>query len=93
MTNNFKLFNQAIWIKQKFRFLNILKTKCNSVQERVKYALSRTLLHLVFKIFKKINFTLIQSAELKFFSFFTNKGAHIFQKSNLLPQGLQIAEV
>ena len=40
-----KLFNQVLLINVKFfLFLNILKTKCNSVQERVKNALSRTLL-------------------------------------------------
>ena len=48
----------------KFFFLNILKTTHNSVRESVKNALSRTLLHLVFKIFKKKNFTLIKSAFL-----------------------------
>ena len=37
----------------KFFFLNILKTTCNSVRERVKNALSRTLLHLVLKKNKK----------------------------------------
>ena len=37
---------------KRFPFLNILKTNCNSVQERVKSALSHTLLHLVFKILK-----------------------------------------
>ena len=48
----------------KFFFLNILKTTHNSVRERVKNVLSRTLLHLVFKIFKKKYFTFIKSANL-----------------------------
>ena len=42
----------------------ILKTKCNSVRERAFFTLSCTLLYVVFKIFKKKNFTLIKSAFL-----------------------------
>ena len=37
----------------KFVFLNILKTKCNSVREREMFTLFHTLLHLVLKISKK----------------------------------------
>ena len=37
----------------KLFFLNILKTKCNSVRERAFFTLSRTLLHLVFEIYKQ----------------------------------------
>ena len=54
---NLKLIRKALVMNVKFFFLNILKTTHNSVQERVKNALSRTLLHLVIKIFKKKNFT------------------------------------
>ena len=54
----------------KFFFLNILKTTHNSVRESVKNALSRTLLHLVFKIFKKENFTIIKSVFFKRFEIF-----------------------
>ena len=53
----------------KFFFLNILKTTHNSVRESVKNALSRTLLHLVFKIFKKKNFTFIKSEFEKIWDF------------------------
>ena len=73
----------------KFFFLNILKTTHNSVRERVKNALSRTLLHLVFKIFKKKNFTFIKSAFLNNLRFFTNKCTHIFETSNFGPEGPQ----
>ena len=34
-----KLFDQELFINVKLKFLDILKTKCNSVQERVKNAL------------------------------------------------------
>ena len=45
----------------KFFFLNILKTKCNSVRKGVINALSCTLWCLVFIKFKKKNFTFIKS--------------------------------
>ena len=61
LVKNFKLFRKALLMNVKFFFLNILKTTHNSVWERVKNALSCTLLHLVFKIFKKKNFTFIKS--------------------------------
>ena len=58
----------------------ILKTKGNSVRERVKNTLSRTQLHLVFKILKKKNFTLIKSIKFnnliflqKMHTYFKNK--------------------
>ena len=40
---NLKLFYQLFLMNIKFYFLNIFKTKCNSVQERVKIAFSCTL--------------------------------------------------
>ena len=49
---NLKLFDPVLLINVKFFFLNILKTTHNSLRESVKNALSRTLLHLVFNIFK-----------------------------------------
>ena len=54
----------------KFFFLNILMTKCNSVQERAFFTLSRTLLHLVFKIFKKEKLHIHQNCFLKQFEIF-----------------------
>ena len=53
-----KLFTKALLISVKFFFLNILKTTHDRVRESVKNALSRTMLHLVLKIFKKKNFTI-----------------------------------
>ena len=73
----------------KFFFLNILKTTHNSVRERVKNALSRTLLHLVFKIFKKKNFTFIKSAFLNNLRFFTKKCTHLLKTINCETQGPQ----
>ena len=73
----------------KFFFLNILKTKCNSVRERAFFTLSRTLLCVVFKIFKKINFTLNKSAFLHNLRFFPNKCTHLLKTGNFGPQGPQ----
>ena len=72
-------------------FLNILKTTHNSVRERVKNALSRTLLHLVFKILKKKNFTFIKSAFLNNLRFFTNKCTHLLKIGNFGRHGPQNA--
>ena len=66
-------------------------TTHNSVRERVKNALSRTLLHLVIKIFKKKNLTFLKSAFLNNLRFFTNKCTHLLKTSNLGPQGPQNA--
>ena len=74
----------------KFFFLNILKTTHDRVQESVKNALSRTLLHLVFKIFKKKNFKFTNSAFVKNLIFFINKCTHLLKTSNFGPQGLQM---
>ena len=52
-----KLFNQVLLINVKFLFLNILKTKCNSVQERA----FLPFLTLSLQIFTKKKFTLIKS--------------------------------
>ena len=52
------------------------------VRESVKNALSCTLLHLVFKIFKKKNFTIIKSAYVNNLRFFTNKCTHFLKTSN-----------
>ena len=75
----------------KFIFLNILKTKCNSVQERAFFTLSCTLLCVVFKIFKMNNFTFIKSAFLNNLIFFTNEWKHLLKTSNLGSQGPQNA--
>ena len=72
-------------------FLNILKTKCISVRERVKNALSCSLLHLVFKVFKKKNFTFIKSAFGNNLRFFTNECTQILTTRNFGPQGPQNA--
>ena len=56
LVKNLKLTNKVLWINLKCIFLNILKTKCNSVQEKAIFTLSRTLLQLVFKIFKTDKF-------------------------------------
>ena len=64
----------------KFFFLNILKTKCNSVRERAFFNLSRTLLCVVFKIFKKKNFIFIKSAFLYNLIFFTNECTHLLKQ-------------
>ena len=48
--------------QREFKKNNCFYENVYSVRERVKNALSRTLLHLVFKIFKKKNFTFIKSA-------------------------------
>ena len=86
---NLKLFPKALLVIVKFFFLNILKTTHISVRESVKNALSGTLLHLVFKIFKKKNFTIIKSAFVNNLRFFTNECTHIFKTSNFGPQGPQ----
>ena len=75
----------------KFFFLNILKTTHDRVRESVKYALSHTLLHLVFKIFKKKNFAIIKSAFVNNLRCFTNECTHLLKTSNLGPQGPQKA--
>ena len=77
-------------INVKFFFLNILKTT-QCVRESVKNALYRTLLHLVFKIFKKKNFTIIKSAFVNNLIFFPNKCTHFLKTSKFLPQGPQNA--
>ena len=46
-------FDQFNFILLFFSLLTILKTKCNSVQERVNNAISRTPLHLVLKTYNK----------------------------------------
>ena len=57
----------------------------------VKNALSRTLLRLVFKLFKKKNFTFIKSAFVNNLRFFTNNYTHLLKRSNFGPQGPQNA--
>ena len=64
----------------KFFFLNILKTTHDRVRESVKNDLSRTLLHLVIKIFKNKNFTIIKSAFVNNLRFFTNKCRHFLKQ-------------
>ena len=71
---------KGLWMIVKFFFLNILKTTHNSVRESVKNALSRTLLHLVFKIFKNENFTMIKSGIFKQFEIF-HQPMHTFFKN------------
>ena len=66
----------------KFFFLNILKTKCNRVRERAFFTLSRTLSCVVFKIFKKKNFTFINSAFVNNLRFFINKCIHLLKTRN-----------
>ena len=61
-------------------FLNILKTTYDRVRESRKNALSRTLLHLVFKIFKKKNFAIIKIAFLNNLRFFTNECTHLLKQ-------------
>ena len=61
----------------------MLKTKCNSVQKRVRNALSHTLLHSVCKIFKKKIFTLFRSTLMNNLRFFTYKCTHIIKKVNI----------
>ena len=80
LVKNLRLFNQEIFYQCEVFFLNLLETKCNSVRKRVKNAFSRTLLHLVFKIFKKKKITLIKSTKYNNLRFFLQKNAHIFQK-------------
>ena len=87
---NLKLFRKALLMIVKFFFLNILKTKCNRVLESVKNALSRTLLHLVFKILKKKNFTIIKSAFVNNSRFFTNKCTHFLKQVVLDCKGLKM---
>ena len=91
LVKNLKLFTKALLMTVKFFFLNILKTKCNSVRERAFFTLSRTLLCVVFKIFKKKNFTFIKSAFLNNLRFFTNECTHLLKTSNFGPQGPQNA--
>ena len=79
LVKNLKLFRKALLINVKFFLLNILKTTHNSVWERVKNALSCTLLHLVFKIFKKKNFPFIKTAFVNSLRFFTNKCTHLLK--------------
>ena len=83
--------NEVLLINMKFFCLNTLKTKCNSVRKRVKNALSRTLLHIVFKMIKKKNFPSIKSTQKNNLRFFTKKCTHFFKTSNFEPQGLQNA--
>ena len=90
MVKNFKLFTKALEMNVKFFFLNIFKTTHNSVRERVKSDLSRTLLHF-FKIFKKKNFTFITSAFVNNLRFFTNKCTFFLKTGNFEPQGPQNA--
>ena len=75
----------------KFFFLNILKTTHDRVRESVKNVLSCTLLNLVFKIFKKKNFTIIKSTFVKNLRFFPNKCTHLLKTSNFGLQGPQNA--
>ena len=74
-------FKKELLINVKFFFLTILKTTHNSVREKLKNALSRTMIHLVFKIFKRKNFTFIKSAFVKSLKFFTNKCTHLLKTS------------
>ena len=69
----------------------LLKYFEDRVRESVKNALSGTLLHLVFKIFKKKNFTIIKSAFVNNLRFFTNKCTHLLKTSNFGLQGPQNA--
>ena len=62
LVKNLNFFTKALLINVKFFLLNILKTKCNRVRERAYFTLSFTLTCVVFKIFKKKNFTFINSA-------------------------------
>ena len=78
-------------MNMKYFVLNILKTKCNSVQEREFLTVSRTLLCVVFKIFKKKNFTFIKRSFLNNLRLFTNKCTHLLKTSNCRPQGPQNA--
>ena len=91
LVKNLKLFKKALLMSVKFFFLNILMTTHDRVRESVKNALSCTLLHLVFNIFKKKNFTIIKSAFLNHLRFFTNKCTHLLKTSNSGPQGSQNA--
>ena len=77
----------------KFFFLNILNTKCKSVRERAFFTLSRTLLVLcvVFKIFKKKNFTFIKIAFSNQFEIFINECTQLFKTSNVEPLSPQNA--
>ena len=59
------------------------------MQENAFFTLSRTLLCVVFKIFKKKNFTFIKSAFLNNLRFFTNKVTHFLKTSNFGLQGPQ----
>ena len=77
LRKNLKFFNPELWINVKFFFLNILLTKCCSVRKRVKNTLFRTLLHLVIKLLKKKNFTLIQCTLLNNLRFFINKFSEV----------------
>ena len=64
LVTNLKLITKALFMNVKFFFLNILKTKCNNVRGRANFTHSCTLLCVVFKIFKKKNFTFIKTAFL-----------------------------
>ena len=88
---NLKLFTKALLMNVKVFFLNILKTTHDRVRESVKNSPSCTLLHLVFKIFKKKNFTIIKSAFVNNLRFFTNKFTHLLKTGNFEPQGPQNA--
>ena len=55
------------------------------------FTLSRTLSCVVFKIFKKKNLTLIKSAFVNSWIFFTNECTHILKTSNFEPHGPQNA--
>ena len=92
-----KLFKIAAAKKVSYRFfplnslhLNVFLPPHDRVRESVKNALSRTLLHLVFKIFKKKNFTHIKSDFVNNLIFFTNKCTHLLKTSNFEPQGPQM---
>ena len=72
---------QVFFIKVKFFASNILTTKCKSVRERVKNALSCTLLYLIFKIYKKKkkNAHIYKKNFNEFF--FTNECTHLKKKN------------
>ena len=65
--------------QRELKKINYFDKNVYSVREMVKNALSRTLLHLVFKIFKKKNFTFIKSALESNLRFFTNKCTHLLK--------------
>ena len=82
--------NAAYWLWS-FSFLNILKTKCNRVQERAFFfTLSCTLSCAVFKISKKKKLHTHQKCFRNNLRFFTNECTHLFKKSRFVPQGPQM---